>query len=65
MIYKFTKPENFFRKFLATYDGQFTELCVPQTDDEKFCYVNLTDRQYPGFAEYFSEAGTPLQTDYE
>ncbi|MEO7292947.1 MAG: hypothetical protein ABIW34_07580 [Ginsengibacter sp.] len=65
MIYKFTKPDNFFRKFLATYDGQFIELCVPQTDDEKFCYVDLTDQQYPMFAEHFAEIGISLQSDYD
>lgn len=65
MIYKFAKPDNLFRGFLATYKGQFIELCVPKSDDEKFCYVELTEQQFPLFLKHFGETGTQLQNNYE
>ena len=65
MIYKFTRPENFFRGFLSTYKGQFIELCVPHTEDEKFCYVQLTDQQFPLFVQHFGDIGSPLPNKNE
>ena len=39
MIYKFLKPQNFFKGILSTYKGTFKEMFVPENENEKYCYV--------------------------
>jgi hypothetical protein len=65
MIYKFLKPPNLFKVLLATYKGSYIEMCVPQTDDEKYCYVELTEKQFQVFAQHFGENGTQLENNSE
>lgn len=62
MIYKFLKAPNFFKNLLSTYEGSYIEMCVPQTDDEKYCYAELTEKQFPAFAQHFGH-GEKLDTD--
>ena len=63
MIYKFLKPPNLFKVLLATYRGSYVEMCVPQSEDEKYCYVELTEKQFPAFAEHFGEGGITLENN--
>ena len=65
MIYKFPKPPNLFKTLLASYKGNFVEMCVPQSEDEKFCYVELTEKQYPVFIEHFGDNGEKLENTSE
>lgn len=55
MIYKFPKPPNFFKELLATYKGGYLQMCVPQTEDEIYCYVELSELQFPEFKEHFGD----------
>ncbi|MDB5200141.1 MAG: hypothetical protein JWO92_2104 [Chitinophagaceae bacterium] len=63
MIYKFLKPPNLFKEVLTTYKGSYVEMCVPQTEDEKYCYVELTEKQFPAFAQHFGNNEIELQND--
>ena len=63
MIYKFLKPPNLFKDLLSTYKGSYVEMCVPQTDDEKYCYVELTEKQFPAFAQHFGDNGEKLDNN--
>lgn len=38
-------------------------MCVPQTEDEKYCYVELTEQQFPDFAQHFGENELNLQNN--
>jgi len=38
-------------------------MCVPQTDDEKYCYVELTENQFPSFVQHFGDNGEKLEKD--
>jgi len=58
MIYKFPRPANLFKELLPAYSGSYQELCVPQSDDEKFCYAELTETQLPVFAVHFGNGET-------
>ena len=55
MIYKFSKPSNFFKTILSSYKGTFAEMFVPKTEDEKYCYVELTEKQISDFKNHFGE----------
>ena len=63
MIYKFLKPPNLFKDLLSTYKGSYVEMCVPQADDEKYCYVELTEKQFPAFAQHFGDNGEKLENN--
>jgi|GEM_PF-3381443 len=65
MIYKFPKPSNFFKELLATYKGGYLQMCVPQTADEIYCYVELSDSQFPEFKEHFGESVMLLENTDE
>ena len=65
MIYKFPKPRNFFKDLLSTYKGSYIEMCVPQSEDEKYCYVELTEKQLPAFLQHFGDNGEKLEHDSE
>lgn len=55
MIYKFLKPVNFFKGILSSYKSTFSEMFVPTTEDELYCYVELTEKQLPDFTNHFGE----------
>lgn len=55
MIYKFLKPRNFFKEVLSTYSGTFNEMFVPENENEKYCYVDLTEKQLLGFKDHFGD----------
>lgn len=40
-------------------------MCVPQTEDEKYCYVELTEKQFPVFIQHFGENGEKLENNSE
>ncbi len=65
MIYKFPKPNNLFKKLLPSYKGEYIQMCVPQAEDEKFCYVELTEKQLPVFLKHFGEDGINLDDNSE
>ena len=65
MIYKFLKPSNFFKGILASYKSTFSELFVPKTEDEKFCYVELSDQQLQDFIDHFGNGIEVLQNANE
>lgn len=65
MIYKFPKPPNLFKDLLSTYKGSYVEMCVPQSADEKYCYVELSEKQFPDFAQHFGDNGEVLENDSE
>ena len=65
MIYKFPRPANLFKELLPAYKGSYVEMCVPQTDDEEFCYVELTEKQFPVFTEHFGDNGMKMDNAEE
>ncbi|HEY8689429.1 MAG TPA: hypothetical protein VIM07_09370 [Chitinophagaceae bacterium] len=65
MIYKFPKPANFFKGLLANYTGGYLQMCVPQTEDEIYCYVELSESQFPEFKEHFGDNGEILDNTDE
>jgi hypothetical protein len=65
MIYKFPRPSNLFKELLPGYKGSYIEMCVPQTDDEEYCYVELTENQFPGFTEHFGDNGSKVDNAEE
>lgn len=40
-------------------------MCVPQSEDEKYCYVELTEKQFPAFVQHFGENGEKLEKNSE
>ena len=63
MIYKFPKSNNLFKGLLPSYKGEYIQMCVPEDDDEKYCYVELREKQFPIFAEHFGDNGVKLDND--
>ena len=59
MIYKFLKPKNFYKGILSTYKGTFLEMFVPENENEKYCYVELAEKQSPVFINHFG--GTEIK----
>lgn len=65
MIYKFLKPPDLFKVLLANYNGSYVEMCVPQTEDEKYCYAELTEKQFNDFVQHFGDNGEQLPINSE
>ena len=65
MIYKFLKPNKLFKELLPSYKGGYIQMCVPETDEEKYCYAELTAKQFPNFAQHFGEDGIKLDDNYD
>ena len=63
MIYKFLKPRNFYKEFLSSYKGTFTEMFVSTNESEQFCYVYLTEKQMPEFEQHFGSEVEKLPRD--
>jgi|PersoiStandDraft_1058852.scaffolds.fasta_scaffold109513_1 hypothetical protein len=60
MIYRFLKPQNFFKGILSTYKGTFKEMFVPENENEKYCYVELTEKQSIDFINHFGSTEIKL-----
>ena len=60
MIYKFLKPKHFYKRFLSTYEGTFVEMFVPENENEKYCYVQLTEDEVTVFFNYFDSSKIEL-----
>ena len=65
MIYKFPKPPKLFKELLPSYKGCYIQLCVPGSDDEKYCYAELAENQLASFTEHFGDNGTVLEQSAE
>ena len=65
MIFKFLKPKNIFRDILSSCKGTFVEMFVSQNENEKYCYVLLSENQVPYFEKQFGNDGIKLSKDAE
>ena len=63
MIYKFPKPANLFKELLPTYKGTYIELCVPDNEDEKYCYIEFSEIQFQSFLQHFGDNGLILENN--
>ena len=65
MLYKFLKPSNFFKGILSSYKSTFSEMFVPKTEDELFCYVELTEIELPDFINHFGNDVALLENAHD
>ena len=63
MIYKFLKPPNFYKEILSSYKGTFSEMFVSKNEKEKYCYVQLSEKQMSEFENHFGNDVIKLPRD--